>query len=442
MQIDFAYDPSVANAPVGFTTGLAAAAAYLDALITNPITVTIRVGWGENDGSPIPAGELASGGPTNGSGMSYGTLKAELARVATTPADQSVVANLPAADPTGGGNFFVASALEKAWGALPAASPGIDGSIGFSGSYRFTFDPNARAQPGLYDFIGIAEHEITHALGRFAGLQYSPGWYSPMDLVRYAAPGALALARGEASYFSIDGGRTALLPFDPSPTGDPGDWASSVPGDPFGYSLPGQAEPMSATDITMMDVLGYNVAGTPPPATTGGNTAIGAATPAAGTPATAASGAITQSSARVSQDTLHVVSETHNGFIASGAGNAVINASQANGTVVPTDGGVDSLFVDDSHLATAGSTTAVDFHAGDSLTIRGLAPADFMPAWLNDQGGKGLTGVFGTAKGVAEDVTLAGYTTAGLGARLAGALGHAQGEAGASGTGYMTTHAA
>jgi hypothetical protein len=27
--------------------------------------------------------------------------------------------------------------------------------------YSFTFDPNNRAVPGKYDFIGIAEHEIS-----------------------------------------------------------------------------------------------------------------------------------------------------------------------------------------------------------------------------------------------------------------------------------------
>jgi hypothetical protein len=454
MQIDFVYDASVANAPAGLETGLAAAAAYLDGLITNPITVTIQVGWGENDGSAIPAGELASGGPTSGIGMSYGTLEAQLAKAATSPADQSVVANLPTADPTGGGSFFVSSAQEKAWGLLPPTAPGIDGSIGFSTSYGFTFDPNARAEPGLYDFIGIAEHEITHALGRFAGLQYAPGWYSPMDLVRYAAPGDLALASGEASYASIDGGRTELRPFDSSPGGDLGDWASSVPDDPFGYSRPDQVEPMSATDITMMDALGYNTAGTPPPATAVSDLATGTATPAAGTPSTGASSGITQGSIRLSPDNLHVVSHTHNAFIVAGCGNDTVDASQANDNNGLEGGGgsnfliggsgTDSFFVDDRNLTAEGWTTVVNLHAGDSLTIRGLAPTDFTPTWLNDRGAPGatgLTGVFRTQGGVRADVTLAGYTTADVGTRLTVAYGNTQSTAGAPGTEYMMVHA-
>jgi hypothetical protein len=40
MQINFIYDDSVANAPSGFKTGLAAAAGYLGTLITNQMTIT------------------------------------------------------------------------------------------------------------------------------------------------------------------------------------------------------------------------------------------------------------------------------------------------------------------------------------------------------------------------------------------------------------------
>jgi hypothetical protein len=38
MQINFIYAADVAGAPAAFKTALAAAASYLDALITNPVT--------------------------------------------------------------------------------------------------------------------------------------------------------------------------------------------------------------------------------------------------------------------------------------------------------------------------------------------------------------------------------------------------------------------
>jgi hypothetical protein len=81
MKIDFVYGASVANAPAGFTTALVAAASYLESLIINPITITIQVGWGENNGNSIPASNLAAGGPVSGTGLSYSALKTQLSNV-------------------------------------------------------------------------------------------------------------------------------------------------------------------------------------------------------------------------------------------------------------------------------------------------------------------------------------------------------------------------
>jgi len=47
MDINLEFDPSVATAPAAFKVALTAAADYLDALITDPITVNIAVGWGD-----------------------------------------------------------------------------------------------------------------------------------------------------------------------------------------------------------------------------------------------------------------------------------------------------------------------------------------------------------------------------------------------------------
>ncbi len=47
MQINIIYDPSVINAPAGFTTAITDAVTYLD--FTNPISITIDVGYGEVD---------------------------------------------------------------------------------------------------------------------------------------------------------------------------------------------------------------------------------------------------------------------------------------------------------------------------------------------------------------------------------------------------------
>jgi hypothetical protein len=60
MIINLIYDSSANNAPASFKAAMQQAAAILDAAITNPITVTIKVGYGVWPGPgavPLPAGQ-------------------------------------------------------------------------------------------------------------------------------------------------------------------------------------------------------------------------------------------------------------------------------------------------------------------------------------------------------------------------------------------------
>jgi hypothetical protein len=456
MQINFIYDDSVANAPSGFKTGLAAAAGYLGTLITNQMTINIAVGWGENNGVAIPSGVLATGGPAAGVGLSYKALTQDLSTAASSQADSSVVANLPAADPTNGGQFFVSTATEKAWGLVSPTAGGIDGTIGFSTTFPFSYDPNARAQPGQYDFIGVAVHEITHAMGRFAGLQYAPGWYSPMDLVRYESAGKIALTKGMASYFSIDGGQTSLLPFDAAPQGDAGDWAISVLNDPFGYTRTNTVGSLSSTDITMLDVLGYDIAGAPVPSVNYAvsNQTTGIDTVAAGSPYSGPVAGITQDIIMLTSDNVNITSYLPNSYIRTGSGTDAIDVSKANGNNV-IDGstgsnflvggaGFDTFFVDNRNPATDIWSTIVNFHSGDNATIWGVSREDFAFTWSNGMGAAGatgLTGVAATAGRPTANITLAGYTTADMGNRLTVTYGQTPDLPGLPGSLYMNIHA-
>ena len=147
MQINFIYDPSVSTAPAGFTTALNAAAAFLDSLIVNSITVNIAVGWQEDQGQSFTGNEIGLGGPTNGIDLSYTQLRADLAASATSSADATALATLPLTDPTNGGRFYVSSAQEKALGLLAANSSGLDGAVGFGGSATFNFSTTDLAIP-------------------------------------------------------------------------------------------------------------------------------------------------------------------------------------------------------------------------------------------------------------------------------------------------------
>ncbi len=257
MEINLSFDSSVTLAPSGFVTAMDRAAQELDALITNPITVNIDVGYGEIQGQPLPA-YTSEGGATQAA-LPYSTLVDELKAHATSPAAQEAAASLPANDPTNGGVFLVSTAEEKAWGLLPANGSGVDGYVGFAAMSNWNF--STAAVSGEYDFTGVALHELTHALGRVPGqnpTNHHPGYYTPLDLFRFSSPGTRELNHYTTAYFSIDGGKTNLDNF--STSSDTSDWASSAGNDAFNaYTNPGVLNTLSATDITEMNALGFAV---------------------------------------------------------------------------------------------------------------------------------------------------------------------------------------
>lgn len=266
MNLVFDYDASVANAPVGFKTALAYVATQLDALILDPITMTIDIGYGEDAGGSIGS-SLATGAPV-GEYLPYSEVVTDLTKAATSVDDLSAVAALPKSNPWGSANIFVSYAQMAAWGDIsPSAGGAVSGSVGFSSTYAFDYSTTSRAAPGAYDFVGIAEHEITHALGRFSSDDANPaGSYTVLDLFKYTGAGALAATPSQQAYFSPDGGVTKLLSFDTAD--DPADWMLGTNPDSFdSFSSADVENAVSQTDVRLMDVLGFDVgaaAPTPP----------------------------------------------------------------------------------------------------------------------------------------------------------------------------------
>jgi hypothetical protein len=264
VQIIAQFDSSVSNAPAGYMTAVQAAIDFFDQTIVNPITVTLTFSYGELNGQAMSSGALGESS-TNGNIEPYSQLVGQLTAAATSQADFQSLAALPASDPTGGGSFWVSDTEAKIFGvgSLPGFTDPQDGFVALASRYNFTFDPNNRSAPGLYDAVGVIEHEISEAIGRISYLgdssYHGHTLYSPLDLFRYSGPGVHQLSPG-SGIFSVNGVDMLFAYNDPSSGADAGDWNAAVHGDSFGFGQAGVAGIVSPTDLLELDVLGFQIA--------------------------------------------------------------------------------------------------------------------------------------------------------------------------------------
>ncbi|MBK6471740.1 MAG: NF038122 family metalloprotease [Betaproteobacteria bacterium] len=174
--------------------------------------------------------------------------------------------------------------------ALGFAAPTIDGSMTFSNTFAFDFDARDGITAGTFDFLGVAIHEMGHALGFVSGVDlldifsYPNGLFrgglgydlnntsvfSALDMFRYSQPGQLDMRTGGSPYFSIDGGQTALMGgrFSTGRYNGDGNQASHWKEEPscgVGYGIMdptfcfGQMGFVSGLDLAAYDAMGWNL---------------------------------------------------------------------------------------------------------------------------------------------------------------------------------------
>ena len=267
MIINATYDSTVTSQ----TNAAQIESAFADAiqtfedLYTNPITVDVTVHYQTGIGLAQSTTEL-TGNPA------YSDLVNALSASATTDEDSNSITSLPANDPTPSGTWWIANAQAKALGPIGGfdyvqSFPDGDGSIYFESTNSYTFDPTNRAVMKKYDFIGVAEHELSEVLGRGYGLGTLNGGYIPYDLFRFIGHGVRSLSTSDTNvYFSINDGVTSLKDFNiPGNGGDIQDWASGATPDSFdAFASPGDELVLSSADLTALDILGYNLNFHPP----------------------------------------------------------------------------------------------------------------------------------------------------------------------------------
>ena len=310
LTFNFSPDPGT---PQNVIDGFNEAADLWSNIITDNVTIRIDIGF-----PSLPSGVLGQTGSRRLT-YSYSSVRSALVSDASSQADLLATGTLPAGpdldiyinrtsnNPNGSGSatpyldndgdannttIRMTSANAKALGLNISGNPNTsDATIQFSSNFSWDFDRSNGISGGTFDFVGVAAHEIGHALGFISGVDIldanSPPnagpfpdhdftYVSTPDIFRFSTGSLSAGGSGTIDWaadnrtksFSIDGGTTTVATFSTGVTFGDGRQASHWE-DNLGIGLmdptfaAGELGVITAKDRLMFNIIGWDIADLP-----------------------------------------------------------------------------------------------------------------------------------------------------------------------------------